>query len=71
MLAAGVGLDVRRAAAMVDDRLSHSLVQYQDAPKNGATCGKCVQFVAPNACTIIVSPISPNGWCLAFAPPES
>jgi hypothetical protein len=30
-----------------------------------------VNFVAPNACKVVKGVISPNGWCVAFAPKGS
>lgn len=72
LLAAGTALATgqARAATVAQEKLAHALVQYQDGPKDGALCSKCAQYQAPNACTIVVSPISPNGWCVAYAPKE-
>ena len=74
MLAAGAGLAASPARAastrLADEKLAHELVQYQETPKDGAMCSKCAQFVPPNACNIVASPINPNGWCVAFAPKE-
>lgn len=77
LLAAGTGLISTRAMAagvspakLAQEKLAHALVQYQDGPKDGVMCSKCAQFQAPNACVIVVSPINPNGWCVAFAPKE-
>ena len=56
--------------AKADDKLAHELVQYQDTPKDGASCAKCAQFQAPAACVIVASPISAKGWCVAYAPKE-
>jgi hypothetical protein len=74
MLAAGAGMAIGSAKAapitVADDKLAHDLVQYQEMPKDGAMCSKCAQFVAPNACNIVASPINPNGWCVAYAPKE-
>ncbi len=68
LLAAGAGLASRRASAQ--EKLAHQLVQYQETPKDGNMCSKCAQFQAPAACAIVVSPIAPSGWCVAFAPKE-
>ena len=51
-----------------DEKLEKPLVQYQDNPKDGQECDKCVNWVAPNACKIVAGSISPKGWCVAFAP---
>ena len=55
-------------AAMAQEKLAQNLVQYQATPKDGAMCSTCVNFVAPNACKIVDGNISPNGWCVAYAP---
>lgn len=64
LLAAGAA--VRTAAAQ--EKLAPDIVQYQKTPKDGAKCSACVNFVAPNACKIVDGTISPEGWCVAFAP---
>jgi len=56
----------RRATAQ--EKLAQNLVQYQETPKDGAKCSACVNFVAPNACTIVAGEINPEGWCVAYAP---
>lgn len=43
--------------------------KYQDKPgKNGQKCAGCSLFKAPNACSVVQGKISPNGWCIAYAP---
>lgn len=70
VVTAGVvtGASVRSARA--DDKLAQNLVQYQTEPKDGAKCSACVNWVGPNACKIVAGEISPNGWCVAYAPKE-
>ncbi len=58
------------AKAVAQEKLAQNLVQYQDTPKDGAKCSGCVNFAAPNACTIVAGEISPEGWCVAYAPKE-
>lgn len=67
LLAAG-GVMAASSRAHADEKLAHELVQYQEAPKDGAQCSKCAQFQPPAACAIVASPINPNGWCVAYAP---
>jgi hypothetical protein len=43
-------------------------MQYQDTPKGKAQCSICAQFIAPHSCKVVAGNISPNGWCIAFAP---
>ena len=53
-----------------DAKAAKDAVQYQDAPKDGQECDKCVNWVAPNACKIVEGQINPKGYCIAFAPKE-
>ncbi len=62
----GLGLGGRRAAAQT--KVEQSAVQYQATPKDGQMCSGCVNFAPPNACNIVAGNISPNGWCIAYAP---
>ena len=50
------------------EKLAQNVVQYQNTPKDGAKCSMCVNFVKPNACKIVAGTISPDGWCVAYAP---
>ena len=52
------------------EKLAQNIVQYQETPKDGAECDKCVNWEAPNACKIVAGNINPKGWCVAFAPKE-
>lgn len=54
-------------AAVAQTKLSHQAAKYQDMPKNGQQCSTCLQFQPPNACKIVASPISPQGWCQFYA----
>jgi hypothetical protein len=49
-------------------KLAQSAVQYQTHPNNGQLCSICVNFIAPNQCKLVQGPISPVGWCVAYAP---
>jgi len=66
VLAAGTVAGMR--AAQAQTKLAQSAVQYQETPKNGQKCSTCVNFVAPNACKIVSGNISPDGWCMVYAP---
>ncbi len=70
VLAGGAGLVAAGRARAQDQKIAQELVQYQNQPKDGAKCSACAQWVAPNACAIVAGQISPNGWCVAFAPKE-
>ena len=75
MMQTGLGVIAAGAvagrAAAQDQKIAQNMVQYQAIPKNGQRCDKCVNWVPPNACKIVVGPIAPSGWCVAFAPKES
>ena len=58
------------ASARAQEKIAQAQVQYQTTPKDGNKCSTCVNFVAPNACKIVAGTISPEGWCIAFAPKE-
>lgn len=71
----GVGLGAATLAAgartaRAQEKLAKNIVQYQEMPKDGAECDKCVNWVAPNQCKIVAGNINPKGWCVAFAPKE-
>lgn len=53
--------------AEAQTKLSHEVAKYQNKPNNGQQCSTCLQFEPPNACKIVASPISPNGWCQFYA----
>ena len=68
-VAAGATLAASAAQAQ-DEKIAQELVQYQDQPKDGQQCNKCAQYVDPNACKIVAGKISPQGYCVAYAPKE-
>lgn len=61
------GMAATPRAVRAQSKLSHEQAKYQDKPKNGQQCSTCLQFQAPNACQIVASPISPQGWCQFYA----
>jgi hypothetical protein len=65
---AAVGGGVVALAARAQDKIDPKMVQYQTMPKDGNKCSTCVNFEAPSACKIVSGTISPDGWCVAFAP---
>lgn len=52
---------------------SKAQFKYQDTPKKGEKCATCRFYIASKkpkakgACTLVAGPISPNGWCIAYA----
>ncbi len=49
--------------ALAQTKLTHDVAKYEGTPHNGQQCSTCLQFEPPNACKIVESPISPQGWC--------
>jgi hypothetical protein len=74
LIRAGVALATLAAArAQEQEKMAPALVRYQPTPSADSPediCAKCVNWVAPDGCRIVAGPISPNGWCVAFAPNE-
>ena len=68
-------LGARTASAA--GKASQESMKYQDQPKDGQKCIDCTQYVAgpkPDAmgqCKVVEGEISPEGWCIAFAPKSS
>ena len=61
---------VGRSALAQDAKVAKNVVQYQEMPKDGQECDKCVNWVDPNQCKIVEGTINPKGYCVAFAPKE-
>jgi hypothetical protein len=70
LMLATAGAAVAGTARAQDQKIEPSLVQYQQMPKDGAECDKCVNWVPPNACKIVSGTINPKGWCVAYAPKD-
>ncbi len=66
--AAGTAQAATYGKRLAQDKIAQAQVQYQTMPKDGQECDKCVNWEAPNACKIVAGTISPQGWCIAFAP---
>ncbi len=70
-LAGGILAVATARAQDADSKVEQSVVQYQGSPKDGQKCSGCANFVAPNACKVVQGNISPEGWCVAYAPKGS
>lgn len=72
LLRAGLAVigGVVASRAQAQEKIAQAQVQYQVQPKDGQKCSACVNFEAPNSCKIVAGTISPDGWCIAFAPKE-
>lgn len=60
--------DAAITRADAQQKLSQAAAKYQDQPKGKQSCAVCANFQPPNACKFVQGMISPNGWCLLFAP---
>jgi hypothetical protein len=59
---------VRSRPAHAQQKATKQQVQYQETPKKGQDCEKCLHFVPPDGCKMVGGKINPKGWCLLFAP---
>ncbi|TAN07622.1 MAG: iron oxidase [Rhodanobacteraceae bacterium] len=65
----------RRAFAQA--AMSKATAMYQDQPHGKDMCSNCIHFIpgkskqAPGTCKVVEGSISPNGWCVAYAPKAS
>lgn len=56
--------------ARAQQKASKEQVQYQDSPKDGQQCSKCMQFVPSEACKVVEGKVSPQGWCRLYTPKQ-
>ncbi|HUW28841.1 MAG TPA: high-potential iron-sulfur protein [Sulfuriferula sp.] len=55
-------------------KASQAAMQYQDHPKGKLECSNCIQFIpgknakAKGTCKVVEGAISPQGYCIAYAP---
>jgi high potential iron-sulfur protein len=62
-----LGIGATLSAAQAADNKKQ--FKYQDKPgPKGQKCAGCRFFKKPNACVIVTGKISPNGWCISYAP---
>ena len=47
-------------------KLAPAEIGYQNSPRGAQRCDQCVNWRAPDACTVVAGPISPTGWCGLF-----
>lgn len=62
-------------ATEADAKAPQNAVMYQNKPKDGKKCAQCKFYInnsknpkANGGCTQVQGSISPNGWCVVFAP---
>jgi hypothetical protein len=49
-------------------KASKSQAQYQNSPKDGQQCSKCLHFIAPAGCQVVEGDINPGAWCALYVP---
>ncbi len=59
------------ASAADDSDGTKAQFKYVTHPNGAKKCSKCALFKAPAACNVVKGKISPNGYCIAFAPKAS
>ncbi|MBU6460918.1 MAG: high-potential iron-sulfur protein [Proteobacteria bacterium] len=73
-LAAGAAIPLAAFSrnALAAGKVSKAAMHYQDKPNGSAHCSNCIQFIPGSGgmgtCKVVAGSISPNGWCLAYAP---
>jgi hypothetical protein len=60
---AALGSGALCGTAHAQQKVAKDVVKYQDSPNAGHQCSGCSNFVAPDACKVVLGKISPHGWC--------
>jgi len=63
----GGGAIVVGTSSPAQAKMSQKAAGYQATPKDGATCGTCALFKAPNTCTLVDGTVSLSGWCRFYS----
>jgi hypothetical protein len=72
--AASLPLLAETSSAKAAGTTPQTAVKYQNHPNGANHCGKCNYFLpgasatGPGQCKVVAGSISPNGWCMLFAP---
>jgi hypothetical protein len=64
-------LDASANRAAAQAKLAKKDVDYQGQPKGNQRCDNCINFEAPSGCKVVDGQVSPQGWCIAYAPKPS
>lgn len=49
-------------------KVSKPKANYQDKPKGNLKCANCGNFIPADTCKVVAGTVSPNGWCILYAP---
>ena len=66
-VAAGGAALLAGSVSPAQAKMTQQAVNYQQKPNNGASCGSCQYFKAPDACVMVDGPINPDGWCHLYS----
>jgi hypothetical protein len=64
----GAALAVGASASATQMKVGQSAAHYQTTPKGNARCNNCSQWLPPTDCKVVLSPVSPTGWCSLYVP---
>lgn len=49
-------------------KMTQAAARYQSKPNANQKCSNCANFIAPGSCKVVEGKVSPNGWCIVYAP---
>lgn len=49
-------------------KMTQAAARYQSKPNANQKCSNCANFIAPGSCKVVDGKVSPNGWCIVYAP---
>lgn len=49
-------------------KTSKATAKYQSKPNGTLKCANCNNFMAPDSCKVVEGKVSPDGWCILYAP---
>lgn len=70
-IAGSIGAVAGKAAADSANKAPQRAAGYQLKANGGKKCADCAQFRAPDGCSIVQGPISPDGWCRLYRAKET
>jgi high potential iron-sulfur protein len=65
---AGAATLLGPASSAKADKMTKTVVGYQNSPNGNQQCSNCGQFEPPNACKFVEGDISTTAWCKVWTP---
>ena len=65
---AGTATLLGPASSAKADKMTKTVVGYQNSPNGNQQCSNCGQFEPPNACKFVEGDISATAWCKVWTP---